>query len=245
MFCFTPVSSLRRSNPFSPVDQNQCLCKQCRSRWDGRLIRIYIVCHSVFDFRLKPQIVSVDKSKFKNGRVHFRNSGIKRLKACYKQNWHHIYPYYSNKQAWANSVYSDQKLRLAQLMRICDYLTDKFHKKDHHCRFANNRSFDFCVCYFIVFTLSFQTPQLLSIFYLKFGQVQFITHYWSKIAEWKVSHLDLHCLLGLSDQIHTIQYNIWKGYAQTVKIMTKPLAITNRLSIITAGLIIDYLFSSD
>ena len=50
---------------------------------------------------------------------------------------------------------------------------------------------------------------------------------------------------GLSDQIHTIKYNIWNGHAQTGKIMTKASAITNRLSITMAGLIIDYLFSSD
>ena len=43
------------------------------------LIRIYTVCHSVFDFRLKPLFASVDKSKFKNGRVQFRNSRMKGL----------------------------------------------------------------------------------------------------------------------------------------------------------------------
>ena len=32
------------------------------------------------------------------------------------------------------------------------------------------------VCYFTVFTLSIQTPQLLTICYLKFEQVQFTTH---------------------------------------------------------------------
>ena len=42
---------------------------------------------------------------------------------------------------------------------------------------------------------------------------------------------------GLSDQIHTIQYNVWKGHVQTGKSMTKCTAITNRLSI-TTGLII-------
>ena len=37
---------------------------------------IRIVYHSVSDFRLKPLFTSVDKSKFKNGRVHLRNSGM-------------------------------------------------------------------------------------------------------------------------------------------------------------------------
>ena len=47
------------------------------------------------------------------------------------------------------------QLRLAQLI---NKLIDKFHKNDYHYRFADNRSFDFCVCYFTVFTLSIQTP---------------------------------------------------------------------------------------
>ena len=44
-----------------------------------RLIRIYIVCHSVFDLRLKPLFTAVDMSEFKDGSVHFRNSGLKGL----------------------------------------------------------------------------------------------------------------------------------------------------------------------
>ena len=62
---------------------------------------------------------------------------------------------------------------------IIDQLIDKFHKIDYHYRFANNRSFDFCVCHFTLFTLSshtIQTPQFLTIFYIKFEQVQFATH---------------------------------------------------------------------
>ena len=58
---------------------------------------------------------------------------------------------------------------------IIDSLIDTFHKNDYPYRFANNRSFDFCVCYIIVFTLSIQTPKLLTILYLKFEQVQFTT----------------------------------------------------------------------
>ena len=52
---------------------------------------------------------------------------------------------------------------------------------------------------------------------------------------------------GLSDQIYAIKYTVThsKSHAQTGKIMTKSSVITNRLSITMAGLIIDYLFSSD
>ena len=52
---------------------------------------------------------------------------------------------------------------------------DKFHKNDYRYRFANNQSFDFCVCEFTIFTLSIQTLKLLSILYLKFEQVQLTT----------------------------------------------------------------------
>ena len=37
---------------------------------------------------------------------------------------------------------------------IIDKLIDKFHKNDYHYKFANNRSFDFCVGYFTILTLS-------------------------------------------------------------------------------------------
>ena len=37
------------------------------------------VCHSVFDFTVKPLFKTVVRSKFKDGRVHFRNSGMKGL----------------------------------------------------------------------------------------------------------------------------------------------------------------------
>ena len=45
----------------------------------SHLIRIYTVCHSVFDFRLKPLFASVDMAKFRDGRVHLKNSGMKGL----------------------------------------------------------------------------------------------------------------------------------------------------------------------
>ena len=37
------------------------------------LIRINTVCHSLFDFSLKPLFAAVDMLKFKNGRLHFRH----------------------------------------------------------------------------------------------------------------------------------------------------------------------------
>ena len=42
-----------------------------------------------------------------------------------------------------------------------------------------------------------------------------------------------------------VQYMVRVMFRQTGKIMTKPLVITNLLSITIAGLIIDYLFSSN
>ena len=46
----------------------------------SRLIRICTVCHSVFEISLKPLFALVDKSKFQDGRVHFRNSDMKGLR---------------------------------------------------------------------------------------------------------------------------------------------------------------------
>ena len=45
----------------------------------SHLIWIYTIWDSVLDFKLKPLLNSMDMSKFKNGRVHFRNSGMKGL----------------------------------------------------------------------------------------------------------------------------------------------------------------------
>ena len=45
-----------------------------------RLIRIYTVYQSVFDFELKPLFARMEMSKSKDGRVHFRNTGVKGLK---------------------------------------------------------------------------------------------------------------------------------------------------------------------
>ena len=57
--------------------------------------------------------------------------------------------------------------------QIIDLLMDGCHKNDNSYRFSNNRSVNFCVCYFTIFTFCIHTPQLLIILYLKFEQVQF------------------------------------------------------------------------
>ena len=114
--------------------------------------------------------------------------------------------------------------------------------------------FDFCGIYQ---SFVFRYLNSLPYFYLKFEQVQF-TIFVSKTAEWVASSVEPDEALylwhltwvytvcsGLSDQIHTVKYNIRNGHAQTGKIMTKSSAITNQLSITMAGLIIAYLFSSD
>ena len=53
--------------------------------------------------------------------------------------------------------------------------------------------------------------------------------------------------LGLSARMHMVKYgkNHAQTESQTDKNMTKSSVITNRLSITIAGLITDYLFSSD
>ena len=65
---------------FSLADQNRYLCcKQCRSRWVGSGSILFAIL-IFFYFRPKPLFASVDISKFKDGRVHLRNSGMKQLK---------------------------------------------------------------------------------------------------------------------------------------------------------------------
>ena len=46
----------------------------------SRLIRIYTVCNSVIDFWLKPLLATMGVSKFRDGRIPFRNSRLKELK---------------------------------------------------------------------------------------------------------------------------------------------------------------------
>ena len=60
-------------------------------------------------------------------------------------------------------------------------------------------------------------------------------------------HLGLHCLLRpvRSNAYRKVQYMVKVVHRQTGKIVTKSSVITNRLLIAMAGLIIDYLFSSD
>ena len=49
---------------------------QMRQILTSRLIKIYIVCHSVINFRLKSLFASVGMSKLNGRIVHFRNSEI-------------------------------------------------------------------------------------------------------------------------------------------------------------------------
>ena len=53
----------------------------------GSFIRIYTICHSGLDFRLKPLFAVVSTSKFKDGRVHFRDSGMKELNKLFLPEW--------------------------------------------------------------------------------------------------------------------------------------------------------------
>ena len=68
---------MNRLKLFVPADQYRYFSKHRRS---SRLIWTYTVCHSGFDFRLKPLFASTNMSIFKNGTAHFRNSGMKALK---------------------------------------------------------------------------------------------------------------------------------------------------------------------
>ena len=50
----------------------------------------------------------------------------------------------------------DMVIKAGTINRIIDSLINKFHKNDYPNKFANNWWFDFCACYFTVFT--FSTP---------------------------------------------------------------------------------------
>ena len=52
--------------------------KEC-SLVTSRLIRIYTVSNPFIDLCLKPLFATMDLSKFRDGSVHFRNSGMKAL----------------------------------------------------------------------------------------------------------------------------------------------------------------------
>ena len=72
-----------KSQPFRPCKSNQTHMQtvyiQMRRLVTSRLIGIYTVCHSVFVFYLIPLFAAMDMSKFKDGRVIFRNLGMKGL----------------------------------------------------------------------------------------------------------------------------------------------------------------------
>ena len=82
----------------------------------SRLIRIYIVCHSGFHFRLKPQFASVDQSESKNRRVYFRNWGITRLKKLLKimtrKHWKSVLLC----DSWSCSIQTHLDLKLLPLL---------------------------------------------------------------------------------------------------------------------------------
>ena len=58
--------------------------------------------------------------------------------------------------------------KVGTINQIINQLIVEFHKNYYCYRFANNWSFNLCVFYFTIFTLSIQTPQLLTILNLKF-----------------------------------------------------------------------------
>ena len=69
-------------SPFSPADQKQIPVETVWVQMRRHLI--YTVCCSVFDFRMKPLFASLDMSRFKDERFHFRNKRVKRLSQMYK-----------------------------------------------------------------------------------------------------------------------------------------------------------------
>ena len=66
-----------RSNHFVSVHWYNIFANNVDPDETSHLIWIYTVCHSDFNFRLKPLFASVDMSKFKDGGVHIRNTGMK------------------------------------------------------------------------------------------------------------------------------------------------------------------------
>ena len=67
-------------HPYRPIQVPlQTVQIQMRQLVTSRLIRICTVCHSVFHFKLKHLFASMAMSKFKAGRLHFRNSQMKGL----------------------------------------------------------------------------------------------------------------------------------------------------------------------
>ena len=72
----------------------------------NHLIRFYIVCHSASDFKMKPLFASVDMSKFKDRRVHFRHSGMKELGYVLGVQW------YCLSESFVAKVNSKRKIHL-------------------------------------------------------------------------------------------------------------------------------------
>ena len=85
---------------------------------------------------------------------------MQKLLTFFQQKYKHIYATF-NDQSF-NDMLTKDIVSFEQLGSD-NQLIDKFHKNDYRYRCANNLSFDLCVCYFTVFTLSFQTHQLRTI----------------------------------------------------------------------------------
>ena len=73
-------------NLFNLTVQNKCFCKQCRSWWDGSLWAVssgsslFAILSFCNWFLTEPLFARMDVSKFRDGRVHFRNSVMKGLR---------------------------------------------------------------------------------------------------------------------------------------------------------------------
>ena len=71
------------TSSFIHTDQYRYLCKQCRSRWDGSLRDVSsrpTVCAILYiDFWQKTLLAIMGVYKFRDGRFHVRNSGLKSL----------------------------------------------------------------------------------------------------------------------------------------------------------------------
>ena len=79
-FFFSKTGKHQPFHPFRPIQI--CLQTGQVQMWQlvmSCLIWIYTVCHSVIDFWLKPLFATMGVSRFRDGRVHVRNLGVKGL----------------------------------------------------------------------------------------------------------------------------------------------------------------------
>ena len=96
-------------NPFRPVDQNKSIANNvdpnetARYVVTSRLIRIYIVCHSVQVFWLISLFATMGVSKFKDRIVHCKISGMSNCD-CFL----YIFAYYCNNGLFESNLISSQ-----------------------------------------------------------------------------------------------------------------------------------------